>query len=83
MNIDKEEILLHLEKVHTTKLGEKRIKNNLQINEDVVDYLKKMLKKDDTAIYKKGKNYYIETCNIRITINSYNYCIITAHYIDN
>lgn len=41
MNIDKEEILLHLEKVHTTKLGEKRIKNNLQINEDVVDYLKK------------------------------------------
>ena len=34
------------------------------------------------AAYKKGKNYYAEIDNIRITINSNNYCVITAHIMN-
>ena len=30
-------------------------------------------------IYKQGKNWYCEIDNIKITINSYSYTIITAH----
>ena len=30
-------------------------------------------------IYKHGKNWYCEIDNIKITINSYSYTIITAH----
>ena len=32
-------------------------------------------------IYKQGKNWYCEIDNIKITINSYSYTIITAHLI--
>ncbi len=32
-------------------------------------------------IYKQGKNWYCEIENIKITINSYSYTIITAHII--
>lgn len=33
------------------------------------------------VIYKQGKNWYCEVDNIKITINSYSYIIITAHII--
>ena len=78
----KEELLFNIDKVHTTKLGEERIKKNLLLeNDDVVNYLKNKIEKDNCIIYKVGKNYYCEIDNIKITINSYNYCIITAHII--
>jgi len=32
-------------------------------------------------IYKQGKNWYCEVENIKITINSYSYTIITAHIV--
>ena len=32
-------------------------------------------------IYKEGKNWHCEIDNIRITVNSYSYTIITAHII--
>ena len=32
-------------------------------------------------IYKQGKNWYCKIDNIKITINSYSYTIITAHLI--
>ena len=32
-------------------------------------------------IYKQGKNWYCEVENIKITINSYRYTIITAHIV--
>ncbi len=73
------ELLDHLNEIHTTKLGIERIKKNLLINEDVVNYIKNKIIKKDANIYRKGKNYYCEVDNIIITINSYNYCIITAH----
>ena len=46
---------------------------------EIVEYLKEKILDSNSNIYKKGKNYYVEIDNIVITVNSYNYCIITAH----
>ena len=67
--------------IHTTKMGINRIKNNLYINDDVISYCKKIILNPKTNIYCKGKNYYCELDNIRLTINAYSYTIITAHLI--
>ena len=77
-NISK--LLLNINKLHTTKLGMLRIIKNLKIKDkDVIEYLKNEMLNKDALIYKKGKNYYCKIGNITITINSYNYCVITAH----
>ena len=78
----KNNLLAHLEQLHTTQLGQERIKRNLALSEnDVVPIIKEILKNKDCKIYQKGKNWYCEMNNIKITINANNYCIITAHYI--
>lgn len=76
-------LLLNIDKLHTTKMGIDRIKNNLELDScDVVDYCKKKIIDKNCCINKKGKNYYCEIDNLRITINSYSYTIITAHYME-
>lgn len=78
--MNKEELLLNLDKIHTTKMGIERIKRNLKLNtNDVVAYCKNKIVDKDCHIYKQGKNWYCEIDNIIITINSYSYTIITAH----
>ena len=74
-------MLHNIDKLHTTNLGVERIKKNLNINGDVVNYLKNKILDKNCVITKKGKNYYCEIDNIIITVNSYNYCIITAHLV--
>ena len=69
-----------IDKLHTTEMGIERIKRNLKIEEDdVVEYCKNKVLDKNCRIYKKGKNFYCETDNEIITINSYSYTIITAH----
>jgi hypothetical protein len=73
-------LLENIDRLHTTELGVIRIKKNLKIEcNDVVEYIKNKVLDMNAYIYKNGKNYYVEIDNIIITINSYNYCIITAH----
>lgn len=73
-------LLLNIDKLHTTPLGVNRIKNNLNINtNDVVEYCKNLILDKNCNINRKGKNYYCKNNNIIITINSYSYTIITAH----
>lgn len=76
-------LLLNIDKIHTTKMGINRIKKNLKLNtyDDVVEYCKNKILDKKSNIYKQGKNWYCEIDNIRITINSYSYTIITAHLI--
>ena len=76
------ELLNNIDKLHTTKMGIDRIKKNLKIDtDDVVLYCKEKVLNKECNIYKQGKNWYCEIDNIRITINSYSYSIITAHMI--
>lgn len=79
---DKQILLDNIDKVHTTEKGIDRIKNNLEIvTEDVVAYCINKILEKNCNIYKQGKNWYCEVENIKITINSYSYTIITAHIV--
>ncbi|MFG6319167.1 MAG: DUF3781 domain-containing protein [Clostridia bacterium] len=79
---DKQILLNNIGKVHTTEMGSVRIKKNLKLDiNDVVEYCKQKVLDKNCNIYKQGKNWYCEIDNMRITINSYSYTIITAHII--
>lgn len=74
------DLILNINKIHTTKMGIDRIKKNLNLDtNNVVEYCTNKILDNKSNIYKKGKNYYCEIDNIIITINSYSYTIITAH----
>ena len=82
MFLNKEVLLQNINKVHTTSMGIDRIKKNLKLDtDDVVKYCKDKVLDKECNIYKKGKNFYCEIDNIKITINSHSYTIITAHKI--
>ena len=73
----------NIDKIHTTLLGDKRIKKNLNLEEyiDSVEFCKEIIQSKNTNITLLGKNYYCLYKNIKIVINSYSYTIITAHTI--
>ena len=77
--MDKNELLMNIYKIHTTNLGISRIKRNLGIEEDVVEFCKNKVLDKKSLIYRKGKNWYIENDAIKITINATSYTIITSH----
>ena len=80
--MNKEVLLSNIDKIHTTEMGIDRIKKNLKIDtNDVAQYCKNKVLDKNCNIYKQGKNWYCEIDNIKITINSYSYTIITAHTV--
>ena len=49
-------LLLNIDKMHTTKMGECRIRKNLKLNNiDVVEYCKNKVKDENCYIQKKEK----------------------------
>lgn len=82
MNINKEILLTNIDKIHSTKMGINRIKKNLSLDKDeVITYCKNKILDKNCQISKQGKNWYCQIDNIRITINSSSYTIITTHYL--
>ncbi len=74
------ELLQNMDKLHTTELGIERIKRNLSLEtEDVVKWCSEKIQQPDTLMTRKGKNWYAEAEECVITVNAYNYGIITAH----
>ena len=68
----------NIQKIHSTELGILRIKNNLELEtNDIIDWCKNEIMKSNDY-YKKGKNWYVFGNEFIITINGYNFCIITA-----
>ena len=79
---NKELLLSNIDKIHTTEMGVQRIRKNLKLdNDDAVEYCKNKILDKNCNICKQGKNWYCETDNIRITVNSYSFTIITAHIV--
>lgn len=76
-------LLKNIDKIHTTLLGDKRIKKNLRLEKDIdsVEFCKEIIQDKETNITHIGKNYYCLYKNIKIVINSYSFTIITAHTI--
>lgn len=73
-------LLDNIDKIHTTEMGIDRIKRNLKVDtDDVVEYCKNRILDKSCNIYQQGKNWYCQIDNIKITVNSYSYTIITAH----
>lgn len=78
----KNELILNLDKLHTTDLGVQRIKRNLGLEgEDVVEWCREQIKEPSSQITRQGKNWYIEIKGSKITVNANSYTIITAHKI--
>ena len=80
--MDKDELLLNIDKLHTTKMGKDRIKKNINLsNDDVVETCKEMILDSNCVVKKQGKNWYCKNNDTVITINWHSYTIITAHII--
>ena len=67
--------------LHTTPMGAERIRRNLglEASADVVELCKEKVRSSESYIFKKGENWYCDTGDAVITINSYSFTIITAH----
>jgi hypothetical protein len=82
--INENELLLNIDKLHTTDLGVVRIRKNLSLGtDDVVSWCKSKIQDPNSSIVREGKNWYIEIDNCIITVNAYSYTIITAHKLNN
>lgn len=76
----KNDLIINIDKLHTTSMGVGRIKRNLQItSDDVVQYCHDIIMSSDARLDRKGKNWYVYLGNITITVNAHSYTIITAH----
>jgi len=51
----KNELIKNINKIHTTELGKERIKKNLKIENEPVEYCKEIIKKENSKITLKGK----------------------------
>ena len=77
---DRNELIINIDKLHTTELGQVRIKKNLNIDViDAVEWCKQNILEPHFKITRKGKNLYAVTDGIIITVNAKSYTIITAH----
>ncbi|MCL2165218.1 MAG: DUF3781 domain-containing protein [Oscillospiraceae bacterium] len=73
------DLISHLDKLHTTPLGAERIRKNLTLDApDVVAWCREKTANAD-SIVRKGKNWYVHAASVVITINVHSYTIITAH----
>ncbi|MBQ8597397.1 MAG: DUF3781 domain-containing protein [Lachnospiraceae bacterium] len=74
------ELLMHLDKLHTTELGIIRIKRNLALDiDDVVSWCREAIQNPDATVQRRGKNWYVTVNGHVITVNAYSYTIITTH----
>ena len=73
---------LDLARLHTTPLGERRIRQNLGLPEDTdpVGYCRELIS-GGCEVKIKGKNHYFSADGVRITVNSRSLTIITAHKV--
>lgn len=74
-------MLTRIDELHTTPLGKNRIKRNLSIDTDPVEWCKAAIVSPEAVIERKGKNWYIVYKGNIITVNASSYTIITAHKI--
>ena len=66
--------------LHTTEMGAKRIKRNLELaDDDAVAWCRSKIMDKNTLIKRYGKNWYVHIDDYVITVNASSYTIITAH----
>lgn len=76
----KSDLIVNMDKLHTTEMGRERIRRNLNINDDdVVAWCRRRILDEKSVSSRQGKNWYVDAADCRITINAGSYTIITAH----
>ncbi len=76
------DLIENIDKLHTTELGEERIKRNLQLEtDDVILWRKTQILVGGAVIERLGKNWYATTADCKITVNTHSYTVITAHKV--
>lgn len=79
-NSNQNELMLHLDQLHTTEMGVERIKRNLCLDtDDVVGWCREKIKDPVASTVRNGKNWYVSIDGCVITVNAYSFTIITAH----
>ena len=69
-----------LENLHTTIMGEERIRRNAAPDEDdVIAWCRERITAPDAVIERRGKNFYITSGGCTLTVNAGSYTVITAH----
>ena len=74
-------MLRRIDELHTTPMGIERIKRNLLLDDDPVQWCKAAILSPEAKITRQGKNYYITANDAVITVNANSFTIITAHRI--
>lgn len=66
--------------LHTTPLGEERIRRNVAPNaKDVMAWCRERVAAFDAIMERRGKNVYITSGGCILTVNARSYTVITAH----
>lgn len=82
-NTTPNELILNIEKIHTTPLGAERIKRNLALlyesEGEVIAFCKDCILRNDSHIERRGKNWYVTVDGMTFTVNAYSFTVITAH----
>ncbi|MBP5199268.1 MAG: DUF3781 domain-containing protein [Schwartzia sp.] len=69
--------------LHTTPMGEERIRRNvapsLRDDEDVIGWCRARIAAPDAVIGRRGKNFYIASGGCILTVNAGSHTVITAH----
>ncbi|MDR3140202.1 MAG: DUF3781 domain-containing protein [Tannerellaceae bacterium] len=74
---------IDVNKLHTTELGKERIKRNigLDVNEVIAWCKQADFTSGKEYAVRKGKNWYVYTNDIVLTIHAASHTIITAHKV--
>ena len=75
------ELLKDIDKLHTTVRGVVRIKKNLDIDDDAVEYCRALILDPRAENKRNGKNWYVSVEGVIVTVNAYSCTIITAHRV--
>ncbi len=52
-------LIQNIDKLHTTRMGAERVKRNLQLEEDAVQWCRARILDQNAVMEKTGKNWYV------------------------
>lgn len=74
----KNALIENIDRLHTTDLGAERIRRNLGMTEEPVEWCRSKILNKNAVIGRQGKNWYVSVDGCVITVNAGSYTIITA-----
>ena len=74
------ELIDNIDRVHTTEMGEDRIRRNLGLGgTDAAVWCRERILDGNSVMERRGKNWYVHADGCVITVNAGSCTIITAH----